>query len=366
MTPLEKKIAKAKLELMVAPNTMFFSSLLANLRLIETEDIPTAATDGISLFYNPKFFGDFSTKEALAVLLHEVFHVALEHITRCKEKNLNKVRYNIAGDYYINNWLDSHGYDLPGKPFLDHKYDGWSTQQIYDDLPDDIGQTFICDVLDTPEGMSEAEHKETVISNVVKAVTQAELSGQPGSVPGEVMRRIKDFLNPKLPWTVILQNHLSVYAKDDYSWRKPNRRMWPDVYLPSLHSESLDLVTVGVDVSGSISQESIDEFLAEVRYIWETLNPKKLRFMAFDTEVRKDVTLEPGDTIDDLEFYGGGGTSLSYVLDAIREQEPEFALIFSDFEVAMPYLEDITSDLFWIQVGDQPWNPSRGEVIQLK
>ena len=44
MKELQKKINRSKLHLMTQRQTTFFSSLIANLKIVFTEDVPTAAT----------------------------------------------------------------------------------------------------------------------------------------------------------------------------------------------------------------------------------------------------------------------------------------------------------------------------------
>jgi predicted metal-dependent peptidase len=361
-----KQINKAKMALFNQRNTTFFSSLLAKLKLEFTDQIPTAATNGISLLINPKFIENMPIDELIGLLLHEVMHCVYDHMDRAKMHKLDPTVWNIAADYLINGELDILGYKLPKTDLLDHKWDGMGTQEIYDQLIQQTNQPTLpmADLMcNAPEGMSESEHRETILTNVVQAVTQARMDNDPGSIPGHVARRVEEIVNPKLPWNAILQNYLSVYAKEEYTWTRPNKRYWPDIYLPSMRSESLDQITVGVDVSGSITQQDLDIFIAEIRYIWDFLKPKALRIIAFDTHIRFDETYSEGDSIDNIHIPGGGGTLIGPILDSIRDDTPELAIIFSDMEFSMPYLDDISSDLIWIRIGEYSFNPSKGTVI---
>jgi predicted metal-dependent peptidase len=367
MNKEEKAINKAKLKLFTSKDTAFFSNLLAQLKIEWVEHISTAATNGTHLYLNKDFVTSLNINELIGLLLHEVYHCALDHMNRAKSADLDYQIYNIAADYVINNQLDNMGYKLPEIGLIDHKYDGWSTRQVYDDIYDNadkIPSGFEIDIImETPEGVSESEHHEEVLTNVIKAVTQARLSNQHGSIPGEIARRVEDIVNPKLPWEAILQDYMNAYKKEDYTWSRPNKRFWPDVYLPSMRSESLDQITVGLDVSGSISQKDLNAFMAEVRYIKDILQPRKLRIMSFDTKVRADNTFEEGESIEDFVAYGGGGTNINPLIKSVRAEEPEIVLIFTDGEFDMPDLSKVHSDMYWIKIGSYKFNPTKGEVI---
>jgi predicted metal-dependent peptidase len=340
--------------------------LLAGLWIKKSEEIPTAATDGINLFVNEEYFSKLNDKEALGLLLHECYHVIYEHMDRRKSADLDPQIYNYAGDYYINNDLDRMGYQLPQGGLIDHKYNGWSTRKIYDDLWEEqpeIDQNLLDVIMTAPEGMTETEHKEAVTTNIVKAVTQAKLSNDYDSVPGAIARRVEQLLNPKLPWYEILMNYMTEYAKDEYTWTRPNRRFWPDVYLPSMCSENLGQISVGIDVSGSINQEDMDAFMTEIRFIYDFMKPNKLRLMAFDTEVKFDQTFTEGDTLDDISIPGGGGTNIMPLMETLIDDEPEMCIVFSDMEFSNPYLENVITDLFWIRKGEKGVTPSKGVII---
>jgi len=369
------KINKAKLELVMTKNTTFFSSLLANLKLVWTEDIPTAATDGICIWLNPEFVEQQNQSELIGLLLHEVMHVAYEHMDRRKAANLDPMLWNVAGDYVINNFLDSKNILLPQEALIDHKYDNMNTKQVYDDLLKNNLSTpqIWLDLIDPGSkessqespGTSTKERQETVITNVLKATTQAKLSNDIGSIPGEIARQLEDLLNPKLPWQSILQNNLNSYTNTDYSWKRPNKRFWPNHYLPHMHQESLNQITAGIDVSGSISDQQLSEFISEIKYIKTVLQPKSFRLICFDTRIVFDKTYEEGDDIENTSVKGGGGTLLGPLMDTLSKDQPELAIILTDGEFSMPHMDDIQTDIFWIIHSAQveAFNPPKGTVI---
>jgi predicted metal-dependent peptidase len=357
------KVDKAKFQMMrVDRGTTFFTALLASLKHIYNDDVPYAATDGIHLWLNP-------IEEIIGLLMHEVGHVIYEHPIICAEGKLNPEIHNIAGDHYINLWLLSKGFTLPHFPqaYADKKYLNWSTMKIYKDLIKNQNKapknTIMLDVKPAPKGMSKQEHKLKITNNILKAVMQAEIAQDYGSIPGNVQQVVEKIRSPELDWTVVLANYMDDYARDDYSWSRPNKRYLPDFYLPTMRSLHMGQMTVGMDVSGSTTGQVLGIQFAEVKYLFETLQPKSMRLMTFDTQVQLNELYHPGDDLDEVELHGGGGTNVNPLLESITEEQPLLALIFTDGYFSMPNMENIVTDIIWIVTGNSGFNPPKGVVI---
>ena len=373
-----KKIDRAKLILLTEKNSVFYSVLLAQLRLQITEDIPTAATDGISLLINPKFIENMPMNEMVFLLLHEVSHVAYFHMSRMKEGDLDLKVWNAAADYLINLELTKLGYAMPKGGLLDRKYKGMGTMEIYEKLMENGGQNtipqFDLDLLEGDPGkgddgqgqkMSDTEKQERIIGNVMKAATQAKMANEAGSIPGHVARLLEDITNPKLPWNVILQQHMSIYAKTNYTWRRPNKR-FPDIYLPTLNEQKLADIFVAVDTSGSLEEEELNEFMSEIRYIWDMLKPAKIKLVSFDTEIRDVLEFHEGEYMESLTLSGGGGTNPQEIMDMIAAESPVVSIVMTDGEFNMPKFEGVGTDLIWVKTGKRSFTPPVGRVIDYK
>lgn len=138
----------------------FFASLILTLRRTPTYRIPTMATDGVHIFWNPIFTASMEDNEIRGVLVHECLHPGLGHLWRVRPEWDTGIA-NMAMDYAINNFLDNYnqGIDeklrllLPGTGdgalkgrapkdgefvlCLDHKYDDMSFEHIYSLLIND-------------------------------------------------------------------------------------------------------------------------------------------------------------------------------------------------------------------------------------
>ena len=368
---LKKRISKAKFTLMRrGKGTTFFSALLSSMRLEITEGIKTASTDGVNIRFNPNFIEPLTNAELLGLMMHELGHTIFQHMARRLEQGLKGKLWNIAGDHYINLWLLALGFELPAGGHWDTKYRGWSTMKIYKDLlknPPPNAKDFVMDITGRPKGVDETTHRERINSNILKAVEQAQARKDHGSIPGDILRHVEDILNPKLPWQSILQDHMTGFAKEDFSWSRPNRRyMSAGIYLPHRWSEGLIQITCGDDVSASMDQEDLNDIFSEQKYIWETMKPERMRVQTFDTKVHMDILFTEGDNLDVLVLKGGGCTKVEPLIASIKKELPELALIFTDGFFSTPDMTGTESTaIFWIIKGNTGFQNPYGTVIHM-
>lgn len=76
-----------------------------------------------------------------------------------------------------------------------------------------------------------------IINKVVQAATASKLSGAGETgLPDEVETMLKRFLQPKLPWELLLNQFFQALSGQDYSWASAHCR-YRDMYLPSLQDD---------------------------------------------------------------------------------------------------------------------------------
>ena len=87
--------------------------------------------------------------------------------------------------------------------------------------------------------------------------------------------------------------------------------------------------------------------------------------MGFDTKIHDDLEFHEGDTIDSISLNGGGGTAVRPVIETLEDDCPEIAIIFTDGEFKMPYMENVHTDVIWIIKGRgaETFQPPKGVVI---
>ena len=382
---MKKLLQKAKFGLMIK-GSVFLASILFSIRHIVDDTIPTAATDGLTVLYNTKFFESLTPDERIFLVAHEIWHIALSHMIRIGDRDHGI--WNMAADYVINGMLIKAGFTMPKGGLHNPKYDGWSTVRVYDYLIKRavrVPVNFVMDVLQAgsvtpapgqkgkpkvpPPGSVQAKAAEQVVEQKIKvavlaAQTQSKLKGEgAGVVPGEVSRKIEQLINPVLPWDQLLNRYMDAFIKDDYSWTKPNRRFMPDHYLPSMYSEALGEITVAFDTSGSIGRDEYQPMLSEAAYIYEKYRPSKMTLLDCDYSIHNDYEMHGDDPIDimDLEFSGGGGTRFQPVFDFCAERDTKLLLYFTDLD-AKPITEEPGYPVIWLCYSDEPPAPI-GETI---
>jgi len=187
---------------------------------------------------------------------------------------------------------------------------------------------------------------------------------QAGKFGGDMARMIDHMLQPRLPWRMLLADFMTSAARDDFSYMRPSRREG-DAILPSLRSSQIDL-TIAVDTSGSIRDEEIDEFIAEIDSLKAQLRAR-IQLIACDSKIADGApwTFESWDELrmpEDLK--GGGGTSFVPVFDWASQQDklPDLLVYFTDAEGEFPEYEP-DFPVIWLVKGKHktPW----GRRIQL-
>lgn len=353
---------KAKIQLMSRKDTVFFTTVLFSLIHKWDETIPTAGTDGKTIYFSPAFFMSLDAEERLFLLLHEALHVAFLHMSRLKDRDHQ--RWNAAADYVINDILIERGFKMPKNGLHDLQYRGMTAEQVYALLPvSDPIDVPMMDLMPPPEDIPDLQ--EQVQDILIRASIQSKNQGDAiGTIPGEIQIFLEGLLAPKLPWYRILQKYIQSIAKFDYTFRKPNRRFLPKYIMPGMFSESLIDVTIAVDTSGSVSDTEFGQFISETASIFKMLNPGKITLIQFDTKIKDVSVLRSVQDLRNVDFVGRGGTKIAPVMKWAEEKKPQLLLIFTDgdFTPAPKYTEP-KSSVIWIIHNNPEFKANFGKTI---
>lgn len=313
---------EAALKMTIARTAMlidhpFFGELALRLRLVEdaTGGTKTMSVDGKTVRYNPDFVMEISSGLTRAIVAHEVMHCVFGHMSRRGGRNPKK--WNSAGDYAINPILEKAGFSFEGTGLLNPAFDGMTADEIYSLLPDSEdgkGDSPTDELLDSDPNEAAVESTEWKIATIQAAQSA---KGQ-GKLPAHLERFIEEMLAPKVDWRERLRRFVTQSAKDDYSWVRPNRRFMPAFILPSLHSESMGEMVVAIDTSGSIGQETLDAFAAEITAIVQSSRPSKTTVIYCDAEVNHVDEFAPTDELV-FKLHGGGGTDFRPPFEYVAE-----------------------------------------------
>ena len=193
----------------------------------------------------------------------------------------------------------------------------------------------------------------------------AQQAKQAGKLSGLLSRFINAEKNPTLPWRQLLATHLSATARDDYSYARPNVRRGDPAIFPMLKSSQLNAV-VAVDVSGSITDQELNECISEINAIKGQLRAK-VTILAIDDKISPGFPkhFEAWEDIDLLDpIPGGGGTDFTPVFKWMDDQDTvsDVLVYFTDAQGKFPE-QAPAYPVVWLVKGKSPvpW----GERIQL-
>lgn len=412
MTPAEKIVA-SRIDF-IYKDCVFLGTLALRLKVVECDWLPTAGTDGIHLYYNPKFIDKLTVAETKFVVGHEVMHCVYEHFFRRNGRDA-KV-WNFAGDYVINlelkdlnigsiptndkflnnDWRAANpekAKEIGDKPMclIDEKYRGMASEEVYELLQKEQekngkggGQSFDVHIepgsgqgsgKPDPNGktgpvpLTEDQIKrlpEEIRQAVMDAAKVAESVGSgAGRLPGGVKRLIDEWTDSQMDWRELLIAKIQSTIKSDYTWSRQSRKsLSAGFYLPGMLNDEEVSVHCAVDTSGSMSGEMLADLLGEVKGIMEQFAAFKLRVWCFDTQTYTVYEYTPDnlDELEDFELEGGGGTMFECNWEMMKDQEimPDQLVMFTDGYPCGTWGDEDYCETLFIIHGDKNIKPPFG------
>ena len=382
MMNIDQALDVARTKMMLTKDAAFLATVALSLNITVDEQCETAELNGLDLKLNSEWFLGLSEPQRVSVLAHQAWHVALEHQFRSMLYTSDMNRFNTACDHEVNTMMYNAGYELPPQSPCDMQYHKMPAEKIYklleenddndnddnsngggNDRPNDQMQNDLQtppDKNSTNEQQQQFKEQQSKVTDAIsKAVMQADMNKQAGSVPNSVREMLDKINNPRLPWNVILENYLNDRTKEDYSWSKRSRR-FQDVYLPGLYSEGMGEIRMYGDQSGSFGDKEFAISVAELKYIQELMNPSNMVYRAFTCSLTEEEHF-PRDTPFDPQARVCGGTSIGPVIEDIRESDAELAVIFTDGYFSNVDMSDMNgTDIIWVIVDNSSWECPAG------
>jgi predicted metal-dependent peptidase len=343
----------------------FFGNLATRLKLVNADEwCGTAATDGRHFYYNSRFIDMLRPKEIEFLFGHEVLHCVYDHFGRRGDRD--PMLFNVANDYAVNGDLKKHrvGEFITSVPCLyDSKYEGKSSEEIYDDLYENAEKINMSDLIDKllddhldGEGDSDgdeddeqgkkggkgkqpklsAEERQKIRDEIKEAVlAAAAASDGAGNLPAGVRRLIQDMTAPKMNWREFLRMQLESTIKSDFTWMRASRRGWHmDAVMPGMKNDEMIDIAISIDASGSMGEAMLKDILSETQGIMDSFPAYKLHVVSFDTRIYNPATYDSEnlDNLVDYEIHGGGGTDFDCVFEYFKENDiqPKRHIMFTD------------------------------------
>jgi len=358
---VREKLITARVGLLLRAS--FFGNLATRLKLVNADEwCGTAATDGRHFYYNSRFIQMLRPKEIEFLFGHEVLHCVYDHFGR--RGNRDPQLFNIANDFAVNADLIKHrvGEKITTVPCLhDPKYDGLSSEEIYDLLYEKADKISLGDLMDKlidehldgegdadgdgdgdQEGKGKGRPKlsdadrQAIRDEIKEAMLAAAATADgAGNIPAGVKRLIQELTEPKMNWRELLRMQLESTIKSDYTWMRASRKGWHmDAVMPGMKLDPMIDIAVALDASGSISEKMLKDFLGEVQGIMDSFPAYRIHVVTFDTEAYNPAQYnsENLDDICDYEVKGGGGTDFDCVYQYLKDNEiePKRLVMFTD------------------------------------
>lgn len=355
----------------------FFGNLAMRLKLMNADTwCETAATDGRHFYYNSKFINMLDTGQMMFLFCHELLHCAYDHMSRTGSRDRRIA--NIAMDYIVNaDCINNNlGKKITVVPVLyDRKYDGWTWEAVYDDLMknvkkismDELAEMMLDEHLDG-EGDGEGEgdkdgksgrpklsdaERQQIKDEFKEAMLSAAQASGAGNLPGGLKRMIKDLTEPKIDWREFIRQQIQSTVKNDYTYAIPSKKNFQTGFsLPSMLKQTQIDVCIGLDTSGSITDDMARDFFSEVKAIMDTFEDHRIHLWCWDTQVHnpQEFTAHGSDDIMDYEIKGFGGTDPTVCWSFMKNEgiEPKLLLMFTDGEVWGDWGDPDYCDTVWI------------------
>ncbi len=367
---------------------------------------------------NPDFFNPLPIEQRMGILIHETMHVILKHIFRLGERN-HKL-FNVACDMALNqyikrDWLPEGGIypesfkDPTGKPFPSNL-----TSEVYYQLlkeekerqeEEKSESDDSCDNPDQGQGEGEGEpgegepgegepgeggngfqpkngnpnltgseeitldshelwdaineEDEELAAEMMEKIIEQATEKSRGHLPGNyemIMELWKR--KAKLSWKKELKKYISSKKGARVGTiKKRNRRVRILGIKGNKTHYDIPEVVVGVDTSGSMSNEEIVLGLIEIQEICKLTN-SNLRVMQIDTEVQSIEDYDPKKK--NFKRRGCGGTVMNAASAYIMKNkiECDVLVMISDM-----YIEDLCTDSIWAKFKKPVlWLSTSGEM----
>ena len=343
----------------------YLSTLLFNLKIVESSQLPTLAVDdGWRMYYSPDFVME-QTAEALATMvLHEALHCVNQHGPRFRALSQSRhlhVTWNFAGDVGINHVLDraqmpwgdfeplrfTHLSKFDVNPEMGTEKIFFTIVEYYEQHPEEVDQFSDCGSIiggeardyeisrgDSDNPAIKSDQQDVIRDQVAQEILKHAYAKGIGSIPGELLRWAQELLEPTIDWRKALAGAFrtslaTVLGRRDYVYTRPSRRQSAmrignhEIILPSMRKPAPPAIAIIVDTSGSIGNDEITLFLSEVDGIVKANGISQgVTVIPCDADIGEIQKLRSRGAITTLKLTGGGGTDMGIGIDAAGKLRP--------------------------------------------
>lgn len=389
----------------------------AEMRDVPTRAVPTLATDGRHIFWNPDYLKSLKPQQRVFAFAHEISHVVSRHPQRMKHYGregqvrstpYEQDKFNEALDYVVNADLIENGTGVCNPSWLfDPKFVGSDLgEDVYEkiwkkkppgpgggagqgggstygkakglkgvkgDAQADANGGSFDQVLPPPTdpvtGQEDIPDESAFREAIARAAAAAKAMGK---LPASIQRLVDDVMQPQVDWRehvrALLTGHMGSRRE---TWDRPNRRrlvLNPMIVMPGRRGYGAHTVACVIDNSGSIGEKELSAFFSEVGGVLADVRPKRVVLIWCDAAVQQVDTASSLDELQDIRVKGspgGGGTSFIPPFEYLANEgiTPETLIYITDMYGSFP-AEPPPYPVVWCASTEQPapW----GDVVRIK
>ncbi len=348
-TPIDPKLVKrasdelSRSVVALIREEPFYGHLLSGVNRDISNRTPTA---GVSfrggrplLSVNPEFFIKKITRkdERVAVVKHEVLHLLFDHVGRMDWHRMNPRVFNLAADLVVNQFigkkwplpegavtLNSFDFHLPADMTAD-----WYYEELMGHSQTHDGHDGSCDHggwapnLDSETDQNIARHELARLLRDARDRSGKDFGLVPGPI-AELVQAIIAELEPTVDWRRVLRmfTNSSRRTRIANTLRRPSKRYgtYPGIKVKRFHR-----LAVIIDTSGSVTDDLLAEFFAEVHGMWR--QGSEITVVEADAAVQNVWEYAGGGPPQAIA--GRGGTAFDPALQWIADaQHPYDAAIY--------------------------------------
>jgi predicted metal-dependent peptidase len=346
----------------------FIAAVMTRVKREVSDKVPTAATNGTWVRFNPTWCEPLTDEELFGLALHESCHVVLMHMWRREGRDAKL--WNVANDALINAYIKSRGWQLPkGGVHLNWVKEEHSSEYVYNKLKEQQqqqqqsgggsgdGETGDDGIggggFDGQGDLEDAQDEATRVDMEATIMASAKMAKDCGQGSSLIDRVLENVGPPNVRWQDVLRSMMTESAAADYTYLRPSRRfIGSGLYMPSLRSDALGGLAIGFDTSGSMGQQECDQIAAELRAIVDDLQPAFVEVVYCDYSVTHVERFERDEVLA-LHPRGGGGTRFQPVFEHFAETGERYAgmIYFTDMEGNLDECEEPDMPVVWADIG---------------
>ena len=382
----------------------FYSFIISKMKVQISKDVPTAGVGWYNNMYNlvinPEFFSGLTVDERIGVLIHEALHAMLKHNFRQGERD--QKLFNIAADIALNQLIHSPAV-LPKEALFPStfKFEENLTAEGYYELlkqeqekqeqekqnaeengeswdgpssgnPDitEGGESIIMDDHSKwAEGDIDSAEAELARATMEKIVKEA-IDKSRGNLPNGISQILDIWSRKaKISWKKVLKRYISSKKGSKIGTIKRKDRRQPgrkDIRGKKTFFDT-PTVIVGLDVSGSMSDEEIYSGLSEIAEVCKVTH-SDLNIVQIDTNIQGTEEFNPKQK--SFVRKGCGGTDMSEMARYLTKNKIQYDVLIMISDL---FIEDVGTHpdwrlkkpTIWLNTSgtDVAWNRTKGHTI---